>query len=197
MATRKSGTKDAATRTLGRDDWLQAAKKALIKGGVDEVKVDRLARQMKMTRGSFYWHFADRDDLLGALLEHWESTNTEPLLRAIANAHGKGRAGFHEVAQVWIQEKEFSSAFDSAVRDWARKDPAAARAVQRVDERRIEALTGLMRSFGFPPQEAFVRARVIYFHQVGYYTLAIRESESTRVRLEPIYAKVLVDLDRG
>lgn len=197
-AVKKTASRTAgktAGRTLGREDWLQAAKAALIKGGVDQVKVDRLATQMKMTRGSFYWHFTDRDDLLRALIDHWEATNSEPMLRAIEDGIGKPRAQFHDVVKLWIHEKEFSPAFDSAMRDWARKDVAAARAVRRIDEKRVDALTRLMKDYGFPDEEAFVRARVIYFHQVGYYTLQIRESEETRLRLEPVYAKILVDLE--
>jgi AcrR family transcriptional regulator len=189
---RKSKT---APSPLGREDWLHAAKAALLKGGIDHVKVDRLAREIKMTRGSFYWHFTDRDDLLRALLDHWEATNTGPLLLAIEAAEKRGRDGFNEVTKVWIEEKEFSPAFDSAVRDWARKDAAVARAVRRIDEKRIEALTRLMNSFGFAPEEAMVRARVIYFHQVGYYALAIRESEAERHKLLPLYSKILVELD--
>ncbi|MDB5364206.1 MAG: TetR/AcrR family transcriptional regulator [Rhodospirillales bacterium] len=200
MATKKTAPRaksksKTAPPPLSREDWLHAAKAALLKGGVDHVKVDRLARDIKMTRGSFYWHFTDRDDLLRALLDHWEATNTGPLLLAIEAAEKRGRDGFNEVTKVWIEEKEFSPAFDSAVRDWARKDAAVARAVRRIDEKRIAALTRLMNSFGFAPEEAVVRARVIYFHQVGYYALAIRESEAERHKLLPLYSKILVELD--
>ncbi|GIL38258.1 TetR/AcrR family transcriptional regulator [Roseiterribacter gracilis] len=214
MATKKAATKKTASRapasrtpvshakgkakktlpSLTREDWLQAAKSALLKGGVDRVKVDRLARDIKMTRGSFYWHFTDRADLLAALLEHWEATNTGPLLRAFEEAARHDKSHFHDVAKMWIAEKEYSPAFDTAIRDWARKDAAVAKAVRRVDEKRIDALTKMMKAYGFKGEEAFIRARVIYFHQIGYYTLAIRESEAERIRLEPIYAKVLLNL---
>jgi AcrR family transcriptional regulator len=205
MAIRKAATKKTAPRkterakgkaasSLSREDWLQAAKAALLRGGVDRVKVDRLARDIKMTRGSFYWHFTDRADLLDALLDHWEATNTGPLLRAIEEATTRNKRDFSMFARMWIAEKEYSPAFDTAVRDWARKDPAVAKRVRRVDEKRIDALTAMMKSYGFEPAEAFIRARVVYFHQIGYYALAIRESEAERLRLEPMYAKVLLGL---
>lgn len=192
--TAKKASAEPAS-TLSREDWLHAAKAALLAGGVDQVKVDRLARDIQMTRGSFYWHFTDRNDLLRALLDHWEHTNTDPMLAAIETARAKGPDGFAEITRLWIAEKDFSPAFDSAVRDWARKDPEAAKAVRRVDDKRIEAFTSLMVSFGFEPQEAMVRARVIYFHQVGYYALAFRESPAERNKLLPLYYKVLIDLE--
>jgi AcrR family transcriptional regulator len=77
-----------ATRegAFGREDWVNTSRKALIKEGIDQVKVERLAKQLNVTRGSFYWHFRSRAELLTALLDHWEATNTGPLLRAVEAA---------------------------------------------------------------------------------------------------------------
>ncbi len=71
---------------FGRDDWIIAAKKTLLKSGIEEVKVDQIALKIKMSRGSFYHHFSSRADLLTALLDHWQSTNNAPILRAIEKA---------------------------------------------------------------------------------------------------------------
>ena len=59
-------------RRMGREEWLRAARLALIRLGEDGVRVERLARDLKLTKGSFYWHFKDRDELLEALLREWE-----------------------------------------------------------------------------------------------------------------------------
>lgn len=177
--------------TFGRDDWLNAARKALIKGGIDQVKIDVLSKQVKVTRGSFYWHFRSRADLLHALLDHWEATNTGPLLRAIDATIAAGPAGIRTLTRMWIEEREFSPAYDTAVRDWARKDGGVARTVRAVDERRIAALTRLMRVYGYRGKEALVRARILYFHQVGYYALGLHETTAERLRLEPLYTKAL------
>ena len=58
-------------RQLSREDWTEAARKQLVAAGIEEVKVDRLARKMKVTRGSFYWHFKNRKDLLDSVLRVW------------------------------------------------------------------------------------------------------------------------------
>jgi len=55
-------------RDLGQDDWLRAARLALLRGGVEAVRVEKLARDLGVTKGSFYWHFKDRDELLELLL---------------------------------------------------------------------------------------------------------------------------------
>jgi AcrR family transcriptional regulator len=192
-----SEAKPAKTIRVGRltvEDWIKAARGALIKSGIDGTKVDLLARKLKVTRGSFYWHFENRAALLGALLEHWEATNNAPMLGAIGRAGERGdRADFAaSVGRLWADEKDYSPAYDSAVRDWARTDAKAAAAVHRVDAQRIEALRRMFEAYGFAGDEALVRARITYFHQVGYYALKFRESPADRERLGPVYDQVLL-----
>lgn len=78
------------------------------------------------------------------------------------------------------------------MRDWARSDPTVARAVRKIDDARIAALAGMFVGYGFDGDEALVRARITYFHQIGYYTLAIRETIQERLALLPLYVKTLL-----
>src|SRR5579863_5677371 len=75
-----------ARQSLGREDWIAAARAELIAAGVNAVKVGRLARRLRVTRGSFYWHFKSHEDLLHELLRSWEKTNTEPFERALTQS---------------------------------------------------------------------------------------------------------------
>ena len=68
-------------RDLEREDWLRAARLALLRGGVEAVRVEKLARDLDVTKGSFYWHFKDRDELLDLLLREWESEVQEIVLQ--------------------------------------------------------------------------------------------------------------------
>ena len=191
-AVRRRAPREGA---FGRDEWLNAARKALIKGGIDQVKVERLSKQVKVARSSFYCSFSSRGDLLDALLDHWEATNTGPMLRAIDAAITEGPKGIFRLTQLWIDEREFSPAYDTAVRNWGSKDPKVAAVVRAVDDKRIAAMTRLMQVFGFEGDEALVRARVLYFHQVGYYSLNIRDRTEERLRLLPIYIKAITGFE--
>ncbi len=66
----KSSVQEASRLT--RDDWLDEAFKAVVEGGFDNVKVLSLAEKLKVTRGSFYWHFTDHADLINSLLMRWK-----------------------------------------------------------------------------------------------------------------------------
>lgn len=175
-----------------REDWVEAARRALIEGGVAKVKVEPLAAVLGVTTGSFYHHFRRRQDLLDAVLAHWERENTEPLLRAVTEAGADPDAQLDALFDAWLAESDYEPAYDSAVRDWARTFKPAEAAVRRVDDRRIDLLKTIFLGFGYDEDRAFIRARVTYFHQVGYYAMEIIEPRAVRRRWRPLYREVLV-----
>ena len=76
-------------RDLGRDDWLQAARLALLKGGVEAVRVERLSRDLHVTKGSFYWHFKHREELLELLLREWEEELLQEIIPQLKGRRGR------------------------------------------------------------------------------------------------------------
>lgn len=179
------------TGTLTTQDWINAARIMLIQEGVNAVKIDRLARACKVTRGGFYWRFRDRAELLDVLLDDWATANTAPLLKALAGDDSP-TARFRRLARVWMEERAFNPDYDTAVRHWALIDRKVAAVVHRVDQQRIDAFTTLFRDYGYEEDEALVRARVTYFHQVGYYAMGIRAADPRRNELTPLYLRVLI-----
>jgi AcrR family transcriptional regulator len=183
-------------RRKTREDWIAAARRVLVKSGVDSVKVDRLAQDLSTTRGSFYWHFTDREDLLHALLHDWEAAN----YAAMANIRARwasSRPDLTELIELWIGEGIDSPAFGMAIRTWARDDARVEELMHRVDNEWINLLTLLFDPETYDENERLVRARVVYFHQVGYHALALREKHSDRLRLVPYYYKVLMGHEPG
>ena len=134
---------------MGSEAWIRAARTALIKGGIADVKIVPLAQVLGVTSGSFYWHFKSLQTLLDALLQDWQKTNTEPLFAAVAAHPDSGARQFDALVDVWINETNYSPAWDSAVRDWARVSPKVEAAVRRIDETRIELLRTVFKRLGF------------------------------------------------
>lgn len=187
-ALRSRGKDNVSTR-LGRDDWLAAARDALLSEGKEAVKVERLAKRLNVTRGGFYWHFRDRDDLLDALLRSWEKETNVLFEKALQGDHSDGLEEFLALTRSWVNEDVYNPKYDSAVRDWARISRRAERAVRRVDQRRIDFIQRIYSDMGYSEEDAFINARILYFHQVGYYTLGIGETKDQRRRLLPLYVK--------
>lgn len=172
--------------------WVATARVVLIEEGIQGVKVDRVAQRLGVTKGGFYKHFANRADLLGRLLAMWERDNVFVPATARPSTAAQARIALVALTDRLIDEEAFDPRFDMAVRDWARVDPAAARALARVDGMRLAHLVDLFLVLGCDAQEAEVRARVMYYHQVGYYALGVKEGRSTRKRLLPTYMRILI-----
>jgi AcrR family transcriptional regulator len=194
MRAREKRASSGSTR-LGRAAWIAVGRRALVTGGVAAVRIAPLAASLGVTTGSFYWHFRDRAALLRALLADWREHNSAAMQAAVEHHRGDPAAAMRALAHVWLDEAGYSPAWDAAVRDWARTSRSVATLVRRVDEQRIRLLQKLFRRFGYAAPQAFIRARITYFHQVGYYALHIAESRARRRRLVPLYLKVLTGRD--
>lgn len=190
----KRKRREASTQPrLSRSDWIAAARAALIASGVESVKVGRVAKTLHVTRGGFYWHFTNLDDLLQALLADWERETNAMFESALTGGHADGASEFRALINGWVDEIDYSPAYDAAVRDWARRSSEVAKSVRRVDNHRIEVIKRIFSDLGFAEDEAFIRARITYFHQVGYYTLGLGESTGERRKLLPLYFPALTD----
>ena len=165
--------------SMGPQDWIDAALALLVSEGVDAVKVLRLAEGLGVTRGSFYWHFKNRAELLDALIKSWEGKNTRAMTAALQNA-GDLTSGILALFDCWLDIERFEPRLESAMRDWARRAARVHRAVKRADDKRVQVITELFTRSGYAQPEAFIRARIIYFTQVGYYALDVQETMDER-----------------
>ena len=135
----------APTRTP-RESWIQEGLQALASGGPDAVRVEPVAEALGVTKGGFYWHFRDRQALLDAMLDSWEQTLVD---RAIEIADRGGGSGRTRLRRLFAAAGEGEGILDLelSVRDWARRDPAVAERVTRVDNRRLAYLRPLFAEF--------------------------------------------------
>jgi len=187
----KTGAEGATQRkTLSRETWLEAARKVLERRGIAAVKIDALARQLKVTRGSFYFHFAGLSDLHAGLIDIWRQRNCAPF-EALQHSETEGQVLFETVVRVWVDEKTFTPSLDLAIRDWSRSSRMLAADVEATDKLRLDLLARAFRGMGYSDDESIVRARITYLHQIGYYAVSFKESVADRKRYQPIYGRVL------
>ena len=91
---------DATRSSLTPETWVDAATEVLVDQGIDHVRVDVLAGQLGVTRGSFYWHFRDREDLLRRVLQAWSERSTEQLTRRLSTASTDPQALLRDVVSL-------------------------------------------------------------------------------------------------
>ena len=149
--------KRASKKRLTRQDWIDAAIARLVKSGVDAVRVERLADEIGVSRGSFYWHFKNRRELLTAILEDWRQYQTRRIVDRIRkNADLTPLQRIVRLRMLPPRTKTTSNAaaFELAIRAWAMRDKAAKRIVDQVDAERLAFTGSLLRDAGMPEAEA-------------------------------------------
>lgn len=168
MKTRgpKSRAPDNARGQLDRSLWVKAAYAAFAQGGVDAVKVDALARSLDVTRGSFYWHFKNRDALLAQVVDRWLVLET---MRVMDMAEAAGGTPADRLWVVIESVRTDDGRFELAVRNWARSSNYAADIVRTADEKRIAYLERLLIDHGIDVSTAKRRARIVYLAWLGHY----------------------------
>jgi AcrR family transcriptional regulator len=175
-----------------RGDWVRVAREALISKGIEQVRVEPLAKMLNVTAGSFYHHFRNRKELLDELLKDWERFNSSALVDAVRQAPADPDAQYWAISNAWVSEERYIPAYDAAVRAWAHTSPHVAECVRKVDDERIALVQEIFEGFGYDPLRAFIRARIMYFHQVGYQAMNVVESGERRRELMIYYREALV-----
>jgi len=158
-------------KNLTKNDWLRAARLALLKGGVGDVRVDALARNLGVTKGSFYWHFGGHDELLEALLREWEEELREILTHLKHKKTSRPLIALvQELADRARLSEEGLSPSDAAIFSWAATSAEVARRVNRVEEQRMKLLKRMIPDAG--------RAELFYLIWLGFVSRGQREPAS-------------------
>ena len=156
--------KMATPRTqLDRANWIENAIDVLAREGVAGLRVEVLAKRCGVTKGSFYWHFKDRQDLLSAMLDYWKEGRIRDIEKILAITPGKERDQLHFAIEVYgaVRNRK-GMAIELAVRDWARHDAHAARIVEAVDLYRLDCTRKLFVAAGMSDAEAKSRSLLLY-----------------------------------
>ncbi len=167
---------DPTTRaSLTPQDWANAATTMLIDQGIDAVRVDAVARALGVTRGSFYWHFKDRADLLRYVLQSWRERTTENLTRRLENASHDPREQLRDVLTLPFRGESAKRAarIELAIRAWARRDAMARQYVDESDASRVGYIAQIFSSLGFAAGEARHRAVMAYSMNVACSQLTV------------------------
>jgi AcrR family transcriptional regulator len=166
---------------LTRQTWIDQGRSLLASSGIEAVRVEPLAKLMGVTKGSFYWHFKNREDLLDGILQDWIISQTNSIIEQVEERGGDANVKLLYLFELAVQDSGEDGRVESAVRIWAAMDDKIAPVLAQVDQRRLDYTQDLFIQVGFKPAEAMVRARMIYYSLIGEWTLGIRRDPAERL----------------
>lgn len=163
-----------------RNAWIEAALKALGKGGPEAVRVEALAASLGVSKGGFYWHFKDRQALLGEMLDTWEKAVVEDVIAGIESTPADPRA---KLRQLFELAPSVDFAVELALRDWARRDGEVAERVRRIDSERMEYMRSLFGQFCANEDDVEVRSMLVFSLFIGSYFIAVEHGDKSRAEV--------------
>ncbi|MDJ0777145.1 MAG: TetR/AcrR family transcriptional regulator [Gammaproteobacteria bacterium] len=164
------------------EDWLDGALEALARKGPQAITIQQLCEFLGVSRGSFYWHFKNRDTFIEKLMDFWIDKTTNAIADAVRNLDGPAVDKLLFIARQVIESD--ATRYDIPVRAWAETNSIAAAAVKRADRIRYKVVRELFAETRFSGEELEMRTRTF----VAYYSLerAISVNESKKARLSRI-----------
>jgi AcrR family transcriptional regulator len=164
------------TRTP-RSDWIRQGLRALAEGGPDAVRIEPLAKELGVSRGGFYWHFADRSALLAAMLDAWEQATTEEAAERLDSTGGDTPA---KLRRLFTLTSPSVVKTDLAIRDRARRDHAVAGRLRRIDNRRMGYLRALFAGLPTDPAEIEARSLLTFSLLIGNHNITVDHGSCSR-----------------
>ena len=157
--------------------------------GVGKVSIVRIARDLGVTSGSFYWHFEDRSNLLQRLLDFWVGSHTVAIFEKVDQFEGTPSERLYKMMEILTLGEQ--ARYEVAVRAWAGFDDMAAEVVRGTDKRRIQRLRSMFHEMGFNGSEAEMRARLFVYYQLAEPSVLWREPKSKRREIMKLRHRLL------
>jgi AcrR family transcriptional regulator len=180
-----SRNRPATTDQLSAQDWVRQGLKTLASQGFTALKADPLAKAMGVSRGSFYWHFADIGAYHEAILKYWREIAAEQIIADIEADVGNG----DPLARLLRRVFSTRPALENAVRTWASVDDTARAAVQAIDRRRTDYVGHMLIQAGVPADVARARAQILYWAFLGF---ALSDKPLARARQQAVLEELLL-----
>lgn len=177
---------------LDRAAWTQAALDTLADEGVTGIRVEVLAKRLHVTKGSFYWHFKDRQDLLAGVLETWKDGRIRDIIKQTRPEPGKEEAQIFHVIDVYSASRNKKGILiELAMREWARRDAQAAATVEEVDAWRLRCARELFLAIGLPLHEASTRSMLLYAYVFGVSMMNCEKFDGDIARMKSDILKLI------
>ena len=179
---------------LSSNEWIEAAFRALSTSGPQAIKAEAIARDLGVSKGSFYWHFTNVADLKTKMLEHWFEAATQEIIAQVNQVEGSPTEKLQTLVDIATGNKSEpygGVSVEAAIRDWGKYSQQAGEMVKRVDTQRLNYLTEQLQAAGSDEASARTNAEVLYAGLIGLEILAAEDLANLRASMHHLLQKIL------
>ncbi|KZK77175.1 Bacterial regulatory protein, tetR family [Pseudovibrio sp. Ad46] len=151
-------------------DWIKGGFRSLAANGPQSLKAEALARTLKVSKGSFYWHFKDVAALKKAMLDHWEQLATQQIIAQVDAGSPAPKQRLYDLIEIAASEVSLeygATGVSSAIRNWAQFDDLAGAYMSKIDQRRLEYVEQLFSQIPQTQRNAKINSQILYATLIG------------------------------
>ena len=183
---------NGASGRLSREEWLSRALDILALEGQAKLRIETICEALGVTKGSFYWHFKDRDDFVHSVVQFWSDRFTDPVMARVAQTSGSALDRLRILMHT-VSEGGFAR-YDVSIRAWAAQDPdLLAAIVKTVDKRRLAFVKSLFADIGFEDRDAEMRARACVAYLSFEESVLAKSAKKDRPKLLEQFCDLIAD----
>jgi AcrR family transcriptional regulator len=175
---------------LGREEWLERALDVVSREGGAKLRIATLVEAVGVTKGSFYWHFKNREDFVRSLIDYWHERYTLTVSDYLDGYEGGAEEKLRKLMKMVFVEQ--LTRHDLAIRSWAVAEPKLRSLVKRTDDHRLSYLRKLFMGIGFDEEASDLRSRVFLGEAAWEAAQFQRMSSSERARKADAFFELLV-----
>lgn len=174
MSSAKTSEPVTISSRLTAEDWLNRAESELARNGITAVRVEPLAKKLNVTKGSFYWHFTGRKELLDKIIQRWRNRSTSAIIERLSGASLGPKERLKELFLLPAKrnQKGGAAALEQAIRNWSQHDRSVKEVVDEVDSHRLAFIAGNFKSLGNDDNDAELKAMRFYCAMQGMSVLS-------------------------
>jgi AcrR family transcriptional regulator len=170
------------TRTP-RNRWIEEGLRALAAGGPDAVRIEPLAQALGVSKGGFYWHFKDRQALLEEMLDAWERTWVDEVIKAVEAEDEDARSRLRRLFALAAASGGELLKIELAIRNWARREETVAERLRQVDNRRMDYMRSLFGAICEDDDDVEARCLLVFSLFVGSHFVSVDHGERSRAEV--------------
>lgn len=159
-----------SNRRLSAEDWLLQGFVSLSEGGHSAIKAEVIAKQLNVSKGSFYWHFSNVPSYKSAMLSYWLEKGTLGIIDQVRSEDLSARDQLYRLISIGVQSSDYpfdEDRVEAAIREWAKHEVKAAEVVSKVESQRLKYLVDLFKEMGFSVSQSKQNARLLYAAMIG------------------------------
>ena len=176
---------------VSKRQWLTKALETLETDGYEAVKIDRLAKQLGISRSGFYYHFKDRQDLLQHLLDYWANEYTAVITEDMDMKKLDAEKRLFTTMKI-VREKKLPK-YDLAMNSWAKVDPLVDKVVKKVIKIRLDFTRAMFEELGFDGDELEMRARMFLCYHAWEEVMFTDDNDNEYVKMQKLRYKMFIN----